>query len=190
MKKIHKERLRELHKMLKNHEKLFKGVVFDLTSWANEKDGLQDEDFAKAEKTKKYIDCASSACALGSAGLHKPFIAQGLVTTMHGYDDASVCYDQETSFEAGAKFFGLTLTESKWLFDPNAYRFNPQVPFNEPKAKKFITHKAVATRVLHLIKHYEIKASKFPLMRDTSYGDAQDDYEYWPADYVSMGMVR
>jgi hypothetical protein len=86
--------------------------------------------------------CNTKHCALGSAGFTPFFQARGLST--HNYyfrRNLHVSFEGVYDFDAGQKFFGITKTESRNLFNPDFYDDE-----HDPLL--------VAKRVVKLIKKY------------------------------------
>lgn len=133
------ERLKELEYMLLNHNTLFKtpkrksGIKFDIDLWC----GVKEEP-----------NCGTPACALGSACLHPPFIKQGLKLVKERTRYETLIYPRTRNgaegFDAGQEFFGITNSESMYLFSPETYEY-----------KRKVTARDVANRVRKLIKKYE-----------------------------------
>lgn len=134
-------RLNELKYMLINHDKLFRTVKFNICVFGEEKSDAPDDGIADKS-------CMTAACAIGSAALHEPFKKAGLTYPLDNYGPKYK--DEEDSFLAGAKFFGITPTESFWLFDPKYYTNKQRKPISPKK----ITPDIVAARVQILVGHY------------------------------------
>lgn len=189
------KRLKDLKYMLNNHDKLFKPkkIKFNIGSWVNQ--NPEDRNRMKLYPTKEeaannVCQCDSSACALGSAALYEPFIKDGLkweIAVKNEHDEKNGWsikgyYPEEPEFDgfsgtyAGAAFFGISNSESSWLFMPDAY-FKAN---GDNLSSKKITPKMVAIRVAHLIKHY----TKYPKKESI---DAE--YDYLPFEYKTMGVI-
>lgn len=127
------KRLKQLKKMLINHDKIFPKIEFNLDTW-------------KSDEVKKK-GCGTAACALGSACFYKPFQKEGL--EMYGDDEFEYMpvFQGANQWEAGAKFFGIDLEESEYLFDPAEY--HKEYDYAE------ICPGAVAKRVQELITKYQ-----------------------------------
>jgi len=167
-------RLRKLRHIMLNHDRVFVPgnkdnangkVLFDINTWGEE----------LTRQRARVSHCNTAACALGSAGLYKPFRRAGLKT------DPSMCMAvtyrepgarasfRELGFSAGEKFFGISRYESQFLFDP-LYYYARQKPFmpqglaakalfipgtgNGFRPRHKVLPKHVAARVAQLIKHY------------------------------------
>lgn len=138
-KKIRIKRLKQLKYMLDNHSKLFTNVKFSIGQWC---DMEKPKNFPLDTSIKKIPrSCGTAACALGSAALYAPLRKQGLKITAWRY--GSVTYRGEEDWDAGAKFFGISMNESHELFNPCRY-YNPKV-----------SPKHVAERVGYLISKYK-----------------------------------
>ena len=155
MKAIHKERLKKLEYMLRNHDKIFeKKLAFHINYWT-------------ANLIKKKKGCGTVACALGSAAQYPPFMKEGL-----GFDE----YQYAPRFEnidsailSGAAFFGISRDESAWLFTPEYYqKKNRSGHHVEVKAEK-ISAAIVAKRVAKLRKHYKTKRVPLDVSDLTTY---------------------
>lgn len=126
------ERLTMLEDMLRRHKELFQEITFNINCWLSTEPG--------------FNSCGSAACALGSAGLYPPFVAQGLVTHKIR-SDVYYIIDEDVKHhpygvEAGELFFHISPEESERLFLPDYYQEKP------------VTAEAVADRVQELIQHY------------------------------------
>ena len=109
------KRLELLQDLMKNHDKHFPKVQFNIGTWANR---LYDTVF----KPKQAKTCVSAACALGSAACYRPFIKEGLqLFNDVDWGVLSVKFGDYEDFEAGEKFFGINSSESAWLFNPGEY---------------------------------------------------------------------
>jgi len=92
-------------------------------------------------------DCGTATCALGSAALHPWFKRRGLkmrndiLLYIPVYVDTSGNY--HSGYDAGMKFFGITVSESHWLFWSSTYD------------KINITPTDVVRRIKRLIRDYE-----------------------------------
>lgn len=133
------KRLKQLKYMLENHHKLFKTVKFDIDTWCSIKE-MDDKikDNTPANEIPK--SCGTAACALGSAALYEPFRKEGL--KIHCIVNADVIYRGAEGYDAGKKFFGITLNESENIFNPDFYM------------KSKVTPKDVAKKVIGLIAQY------------------------------------
>jgi hypothetical protein len=136
---IRLKRLKRLKRMLDNHDKLFTKTKFNINGWCLTK------------VNKKGEVCNTAACALGSACLYKPFMKEGLKLDGNNLPT----YKRHEEFDAGAKFFGITDSESNYLFSPSAYNSS----YLE-KPIKNVKPKHVALRVQELIKQYKPKKTK------------------------------
>lgn len=92
------KRLNMLADMLRDHDKIFPEVKFDMKTWG-----------------VKRI-CGTAACVLGSAALYPPFRKMGLKHQWEEHSDATISYRGEEYEEAGAAFFGITYKEACGLF--------------------------------------------------------------------------
>lgn len=95
---------------------------FDMGSWFSESYAVPGGSVGKDGIWKPEHPCHTSACALGSCALYPWFEERGL----HVTEAENVSYTQRgkrhSNFSAGAKFFGITMRESFYLFDPSHYR--------------------------------------------------------------------
>lgn len=188
-KKVRLDRLKKLHDLLINHDRYFPKIKFDLDCWGND----ENEELPG----RKGISCLTSACALGSAGLYPPFRRAGLQTTVDKWDGVSVIFEHAEGFCAGQNFFGLSRTESNWLFNPSYYYFLWEGEYVSPTSvdnydegdeagDEFvdsISPSIVAVRVQHLINHY----TKYGQNLIGGTWDLLDEEEL-PLDYVLMGL--
>lgn len=143
------ERLRQLANLLHADAANPNGVKFDLGVWASPGDPtktdeatsykfdepLPDLDLAHFDGAKVkpiQVSCNTFACALGLAALDPEFQKQGLsYTFLHGHRDVWVgnmipTFDGEMGWDAGAKFFGITVDDSRYFFDPDCYASTPR----------------------------------------------------------------
>lgn len=151
------KRLKQLKYLMDNHEKIFgkEGgenangkIKFDISSWS-------EEIYPAANK-----DCGTAACALGSACYYKPFNKAGL--KINSYHSKLPDYKDYSDFRAGQYFFGISIHESNFLFDPNSYRKVKTLYRHSPWFDKSnlnsvrgkIKPKNVSERIALLIKHY------------------------------------
>lgn len=116
------QRLKELAKLL-HSIKVTDEVDFDMGGWVTKTlfcGGL------KVKQGKVEIEegfCKTSACILGHAAMHKPFITQGLKAVFkpsYASDEVvsgEVQYRGKKAFEAGAAFFGLDQYDAEGLFN-------------------------------------------------------------------------
>lgn len=130
-------RLKMLHKMLVNHHKIFKEVMFDQCTFGKKLSGK----VARNACTGHW--CKTAACALGSAALYKPFKKMGLKVNRAS---DSVIFGNRENYAAGEKFFNITERQSEYLFGTHYNMETSDVtPFD------------VADRVEELIKKYSKK---------------------------------
>lgn len=143
---ISNRRLKELHRMLWNHSKIFKTTEFKMDTWGIGKN------IKKVKKRLWEDKPILPSCALGSAALHKPFVGEGLrmgllrhhqriiegQCTIFPSINGSEFGDEYT---AGAEFFGIPVVESTYLFNPAYY--------DSPSLK--ITPRMVAKRVKEIL---------------------------------------
>lgn len=133
------ERLANLRRVLNNHKRAIarnkatvigdEKVGFDMSCWV---------DSADAEGFK----CTTAACAFGSCGFDSYFTTRGLRTNKNRQE---VRFGRYEGLDAAKKFFGISLAEAEWLFDPDTYRV---FTFD------FIEPSKVLVRVNSLIKFY------------------------------------
>jgi hypothetical protein len=64
--------------------------------------------------------CGTAACALGEAGFDPVFRKAGLMTET-GPHGGWVFYKDESGFDAGAEFFGISYEDACDLFSPESY---------------------------------------------------------------------
>ncbi len=124
------KRLKMLSKMLKNHDKIFADVEFNMHCWI-------------VPKKRGNVRCGTAACALGSAGCYPPFREMGL-KSISGRNAivGTVRYGEDINFTAAEKFFGIGCAASRFLFSPTCYAIEP-----DPKE--------VARRVDGIIEKYK-----------------------------------
>lgn len=90
--------------------------------------------------TNGDIDCATAACACGTAALDPWFQEQGLrlfQDATHSYKWV-IKYAGETYMQAAASFFGITRQQASELFDPVYYPFDPSPKIVMERICKFI----------------------------------------------------
>jgi hypothetical protein len=118
MKAHYRRRLEQFEEMLRDIKNKVPTVeVFDMNAWRDTFDPEENDlEPILLLHTIKEGSCGTAACALGSAGLYGPLRAKGLKTT-----EDEVVYENETGFEAGAAFFGISITQSFWLFHASNY---------------------------------------------------------------------
>jgi len=151
------EKLKQLKNLMDNHDKYF---------------GRQNTSFCLHTWTSK-TECGTSACALGSAAQHKPFMKRGLhLVNKEGYYTTreEPYFQGDYGMDAGKEFFEITLEESLWLFDPDAY-------FTSDIKLEHVSH-----RINTLIEHYSENAQPFIKVDDIEYGE---DLPEWAIDYGS-----
>ncbi len=140
--RVRLNRLKKLEHMLLNYDEIFPKVEFGIGVWG------------------KKIDCGTSACALGSAGLYPPFRRKGLKTVIGCFMESCVNYKRYKDLLAGSWFFGIPLYESDWLFWPDKYHTKEGRQYiTSNSRKRYITPQRVAERVNKLIKKYEKEMS-------------------------------
>ena len=193
-KKIRLKRLEQLHYMLKNHDKLFKTIKFDLNQWTEE--CVPDEVCSPTHEgaTNSPLSCTTAACALGSAAMYEPFRKQGLKTDVRSqiaedgvtqlYYPGNPVYKDQDGMEAGATFFGITYGEAYWLFSAETYFKPTNSGLQELQYAKAgtITPDMVAKRVRHIIKHYS--KTNEPMLYSADYPE-----DNLPYDYKIMGVA-
>jgi len=122
------ERLQEFVKLLRNlPEKLPELDGFDLGHWYMKRDW----DIGKVSSTVQYKEgfCKTSACALGSAALYGPFVAQGLSVDRDYEEVVYVGEDRHwRGLSAARYFFDITYRQAEWLFLPGSYTVNKVTP--------------------------------------------------------------
>ncbi len=131
------ERMTRLRDLLRADAANPKGVKFDLSSWAaRAAAGNRHSQYYEIVDGKPVaqptMSCDTFACALGLACLDPSFQAEGLRFTVEDQDSISgnsrmmPYFNGETHFEAGAEFFGISLEDSNYLFDPESYDGTPR----------------------------------------------------------------
>lgn len=185
------ERLKDLRYVMRNHDKLFSGVKFDIATWdrpiktikeiqnEHEYRGGVGDKIKNVVKKKGIIKCTTAACALGSAGLYEKFRKEGLETYIDDDGDTGVRFRHEDGYEAGARFFGIGQQEAEFLFNPQYYMNKKGEEYSDFTRSRVVTPDVVAARVDHLIKHYSIHNVE---LISTSYYNL-------PYDYKRMGLT-
>lgn len=140
------ERLELLKEAIREQQKK---DLFDLSSWAyldkeyfssdhvtlRECEGEIKNNLDEQMRTNKedrcflidpqhFSQCCSAACALGSAAVYQPLFDQGLrliANVRNGNAGDIIYFDGRIDFDAGAKFFGISLDDSDYLFEPGEY---------------------------------------------------------------------
>lgn len=143
------QRLTMLKDLMLNHDKHFPKMSFNIKAWK------VDELQMKKLNIKDKKDCGTAACALGSAACYQPFINMGLkiqmapdgsVARLMGLPTEYPAFDGKREFGAGAEFFGITMDESRYLFNPMDYK---RVEIGDDSND--VTAEMVANRVQKLI---------------------------------------
>lgn len=111
------KRLSMLKDMLDRHDELFPKAKFDINEWlyVDGQDKPENYDKSGACLIKEGF-CATAACALGSAALYEPFNKMGLKVFKNVPQ-----FNGVIGFDAGVDFFGISLEESYFLFNPSSY---------------------------------------------------------------------
>lgn len=147
-KDVRLNRLKKLKYMLDNHDKIFPEVEFDMWRWS----------YGEGSTAIKSPSCGTAACALGSAAFYPPFNRAGLIMHQvinHPWGRYSIPkYGNETGYEAGMLLFGISLTESLWLFNPAEYITSRGKYHIQKTISRYVTTEVVARRVSALIKAY------------------------------------
>lgn len=124
---MNRERLTTFETLLRNIRTMVPTITyFDMGDWidrtrTDEKNEVYDFPLVKLQEDHT---CGTAACALGSAGLYKPFRDQGLITTVDCVvfkPDPETDETQHYGFVAGAEFFDITIEQSKLLFSTHSY---------------------------------------------------------------------
>ena len=148
-------RLTTFEALLRNLRKEMPEITyFEMSRWvvSNMTEKFRKEDYGKTSvKLKPGRTCGTAACALGTATLFPPFAALGL----------TMCYElphfrNHTGTMAGAKFFGISHAQSRWLFLPTLYnpRFDPakhNTNWSENDVEIRIKPEMVADRVRQIL---------------------------------------
>jgi len=128
------ERLEMLKDLMLNlHERLPHIKFFDMHTWGTEihegtvkstNDGDDGGEGVLSTKSTPLntVDCGTAACALGCAGLYKPFIEMGLESLDDGDGNLSIRYETHGSWFAGKYFFDITMNEVKQIFEADCYK--------------------------------------------------------------------
>lgn len=160
------ERLRRLETLLRADAANPTGVKFDLGSWAEPDASLRDCDPVGLVTTTDYgklywnigaehdlkpvipMSCQTHACALGLAALDPDFKKDGLdyrfvpASRDYAFGMMVPTFEGEEGMHAGARFFGISYSDSRYLFEPDCYEDCPR----EAEGELF-----VAARVADLI---------------------------------------
>lgn len=116
------------------------GARFDLSTWvapaAGHGDPTSSWQWEIADtgelKTPPTMSCGTVVCALGLAALDPEFNKQGLTFEVQplplkkGFAHMMPKCEGRTGFEAGARFFGISYGDARYLFDPDCYDGTPQ----------------------------------------------------------------
>lgn len=91
---------------------------------------MKPEDAVATPDMMPTMSCNTFVCALGLASLDPEFNKQGLafhVVPMHHSATAWMIprFQGTTGMEAGAAFFGISLEDSQYFFDPDSYSDTP-----------------------------------------------------------------
>lgn len=144
MKKIYRERLRKLARMLVADSKRKKGIQFDLNT-VGEASGNVINSFDSEDDWTPGLNCGTTACAMGLAAISGEFKRAGLTYEVSGGFIGTVYKGNTCSYiHAATKTFGLTNQEAYNLFSPNAY---PPL-----KRRGAIGERLVADRIREVIK--------------------------------------
>jgi hypothetical protein len=146
MRKVYKDRLLKLAKLLVANAKNKKGVKFDLNSWAI----MEDVDVKPDTNQSVKMDCRTTACAAGLAAISGQFKGLGYQLSA-GYKKLWVdpTFKHYEGFDAVTAYFGLNLEQGKRLFVPDFY---PKKYQTKAKGEKF-----VAERI-----RYFVRKGEFP----------------------------
>lgn len=149
------DRLQEFELLLRNlPTKVPELTFFYMGSWyLNQCSILGTETVVPLKMVEDDYDCGTAACALGVAGLYKPFRDQGLKTNK---TVGLVWYKTNEGTLAGRFFFDLTDEQACWLFLPQNYMksFRPDrhnVRSHYAGENVRVTPETVARRVRRII---------------------------------------
>jgi hypothetical protein len=119
MRKVYKDRLLKLARLLMANAKNKKGVKFDLTSWGSVEDVGGKTDMSKPVK----MDCGTTACAAGLAAISGQFKGLGYKTILWGHNTLQVdpTFRDYDGFNAITVYFGLNSEQGQRLFSPDFY---------------------------------------------------------------------
>lgn len=116
---MNRDRLQEFELLLRNlHAKVPTLTHFYMGSWFIKHFHPPAINDAVTLNSIDKNECGTAACALGAAGLYKPFRDQGLKTKK---TEGLVYYGTRSGIFAGMVFFDLTYGQSCWLFLPQNY---------------------------------------------------------------------
>lgn len=129
------------------------GVRFDLGAWLQQADKanpsvarinyeLVEGSMTEIKDPHPTMSCDTFACALGLACLDPVFQAEGLhykvqATGGRVYAWMIPEFDGCTDFHAGAAFFGISIEDAQYLFDPECYDRTPV----EAKGELFVAQR-------------------------------------------------
>jgi hypothetical protein len=65
--------------------------------------------------------CGFAGCALGHAAIHPPFMELGLELYFDSEESSEVRYKGHANYEAACEFFGITVDDALFIFDPAQY---------------------------------------------------------------------
>lgn len=112
-----KERLAFLADKLEENANNPKGMKFDLSLWSHTERAVP-----------KAIDCRTTGCAVGLAGLLPEFVAEGFSITGNIFSTTTPRYvtDRENveGWRAVETFFDLSPEKAGWLFTEHRYQWD------------------------------------------------------------------
>lgn len=124
-----KKRLLKLAALLRADAANKKGLQFNMSHWAAPT-GRFNSVFYEEPKKLPEVSCGTSGCALGLAVLSGAFKRAGLTALYHDNNRNGIImepaiadpeYGTRTGFDAAMTLFGITPTQSWYLFGPTYY---------------------------------------------------------------------
>jgi hypothetical protein len=96
--------------------------------------------------------CGTSACACGHAALDPWFIERGfeIKEVPNSHTNASwktISFKDSQSYDAAATFFGISVDEAAFLFDPSEYRDEDGVKYIEDDDETIVPREVVSARI-------------------------------------------
>ena len=153
-----KQRLLKLAGLLEKNAKNKKGMRFNLNVVITRSDRHRSNLFLD---DPPKVDCGTTGCAMGLAGLSGKFKKQGLGFAVDGYGMAYLTWDKKSMdySYAAMRLFDISYTAANFLFHPNSYTGRITGRAGELKVakriRKFVKHKG-HTPTLMLERKWEI----------------------------------
>lgn len=135
LKKVYRDRLRKLARMLVADAKRKKGIKFDLTTVGH----FSTPSWEETQKVE--LNCGTTACAMGLASISGEFKRSGLSYAISSGNNTIHClYRGNRIFyqEAAVLTFGISFQVAEYLFNPATY---PNSKLKGAKAELYVAQR-------------------------------------------------